>query len=73
MSEKCICPILPEVDEFALTGLTPALRVKVPAPRVVEAPMSLECRVVQILPVGRAPHSLLPGEIVYFHGRDGLY
>jgi flavin reductase (DIM6/NTAB) family NADH-FMN oxidoreductase RutF len=63
----------PDVDEFALTGLTPAPSVKVKAPRVEEAPINLECRVVQILPVGRGPHSLVLGEIVYFHIRDDLY
>jgi flavin reductase (DIM6/NTAB) family NADH-FMN oxidoreductase RutF len=33
----------------------------------------MECRVVQIIPVGRGPHSLVLGEIVYFHVRDDLY
>ena len=63
----------PDVDEFALTGLTAAPGVKVQAPRVAEAPISMECRVVQILPVGHGPHSLVLGEIVYFHIRDDLY
>ncbi|MDZ7378661.1 MAG: flavin reductase family protein [candidate division KSB1 bacterium] len=63
----------PEVDEFALTGLTAAPSVKVKAPRVAEAPINMECRVVQILPVGNGPHSLVLGEIVYFHIRDDLY
>ena len=63
----------PDVDEFALTGLTAAPGIKVKAPRVAEAPISMECRVVQILPVGHGPHSLVLGEIVYFHIRDDLY
>ena len=63
----------PEVDEFALTGLTAAPGIKVKAPRVAEAPISMECRVAQILPVGHGPHSLVLGEIVYFHIRDDLY
>src|SRR5438132_11753310 len=49
----------PAVDEFALTGLTAAPGIKVKAPRVAEAPISMECRVVQILPVGHGPHSLV--------------
>jgi flavin reductase (DIM6/NTAB) family NADH-FMN oxidoreductase RutF len=40
---------------------------------VAEAPISLECRLVQILAVGRGPHSLVLGEIVCFHVRDDLY
>jgi flavin reductase (DIM6/NTAB) family NADH-FMN oxidoreductase RutF len=63
----------PDVDEFALTGLTAVPGIKVKAPRVAEAPISMECRVVQILPVGHGPHSLVLGEIVYFHIRDDLY
>jgi flavin reductase (DIM6/NTAB) family NADH-FMN oxidoreductase RutF len=61
------------VDEFALTGLTAVPGVRVRAPRVVEAPVSLECRVAQVIPVGRGPHSLVLGEIVYFHVRDDVY
>ncbi len=63
----------PAVDEFALTGLTAAPGIKVKAPRVAEAPISMECRVVQILPVGHGPHSLVLGEIVSFHIRYDLY
>lgn len=63
----------PDVDELAMAGLTAAPSVKVRAPRVAEAPISLECRVAQILRVGRGPHSLILGEIVHFHVRDELY
>ena len=63
----------PAVDEFALTGLTPAPGVRVRSPRVLEAPVSLECRLSRIIPVGRGPHSLVLGEIVYFHVRDDVY
>ena len=63
----------PAVDEFVLAGLTAAPSIKVRAPRVREAPISLECRVAQILRVGRGPHSLVLGEILHFHVRDDLY
>ena len=62
-----------EVDEFALANLTAAPGVVVRAPRVAEAPISLECRVAQIVEVGRGPHQLVIGEIVYFHIRDDVY
>ena len=65
------CP--PEVDEIALAGLTAAPGVRVRSPRVAEAPISLECRLAQVIPVGNGPHSLVLGEIVYFHLRDDLY
>ena len=63
----------PEVDEFVLSGLTAVPSTKVRAPRVREAPINLECRVTQILRVGRGPHSLVLGEILHFHLRDDLY
>jgi flavin reductase (DIM6/NTAB) family NADH-FMN oxidoreductase RutF len=63
----------PEVDEFAVTGLTAAPSTKVKTPHVAEAPINMECRVVQILPVGHGPHTLVLGEIVQFHIRDDLY
>ena len=63
----------PEVDEFGLAGLTAAPSVKVRAPRVLEAPISMECQVAQILRVGRGPHSLVLGEILHFHIRDDVY
>jgi flavin reductase (DIM6/NTAB) family NADH-FMN oxidoreductase RutF len=63
----------PEIDEFALAGLTMAPGVRVGAPRLVTAPISMECRVVQVVPVGRGPHSVVFGEIVHFHVRDDVY
>jgi flavin reductase (DIM6/NTAB) family NADH-FMN oxidoreductase RutF len=63
----------PEVDEFQVTGLTARPSVKVRAPRVAEAPVNMECRVLQIVPVGRSPHHLVLGEIVHFHLRDDVY
>jgi flavin reductase (DIM6/NTAB) family NADH-FMN oxidoreductase RutF len=63
----------PEVDEFAVAGLTMAPGVQVRAPRLATAPISMECRVAQIVPVGRGPHSVVFGEIVHFHVRDDVY
>lgn len=63
----------PDVDEFALAKLTALPGVKVKAPRVLEAPINMECRVTQILTIGNGPHSLVIGEVVYFHLRDDIY
>jgi flavin reductase (DIM6/NTAB) family NADH-FMN oxidoreductase RutF len=62
-----------DVDEFAIVGLASAPGVRVKAPRVATAPISLECRVSQIVRVGNGPHSVVFGEIVYMHVRDSLY
>lgn len=63
----------PDVDEFALAGLAMAPGTHVKAPRVAAAPISMECRVAQIIPIGRAPAHLVVGEIVCFHLRDDVY
>jgi len=63
----------PEVDEFSVAGLTSAPGVRVRSPRVATAPISLECRLVRIVEIGHGPHSVVFGEIVYMHVRDGLY
>jgi flavin reductase (DIM6/NTAB) family NADH-FMN oxidoreductase RutF len=63
----------PEVDEFALTGLTPAPSARVKPPRVAEAPINLECRLLRVIPVGHAPANLVLGQIVHFHVRDDVY
>lgn len=42
-------PYPPEIDEFQAAGLTAAPGVMVSAPRVLESPISLECRLHQII------------------------
>jgi flavin reductase (DIM6/NTAB) family NADH-FMN oxidoreductase RutF len=63
----------PEVGELAQVGLTSAPSERVRAPRIAEAPVSLECRVTQILELGRSRHSLVIGEVWLAHVRDDLY
>ena len=48
----------PEVDEFAIAGVTPAPCTNIAAPRVAEAPISIECRLNQI--VGLVPATGAP-------------
>ena len=63
----------PEVDEFTQAGLAAAPSVQVKAPRVAAAPISMECRVARIIPVGNLPHHLIMGEVVHLHVRDDVY
>lgn len=51
-----------DVDKFAHTGLTPAPALKVQSPIVLEAPLNIECRVTQSLPLGS--HTLFLAEVV---------
>jgi flavin reductase (DIM6/NTAB) family NADH-FMN oxidoreductase RutF len=62
-----------DVDEFEKAGLQAALSVKVRAPRVAAAPVNMECRLAQIIPVGNLPHHLIVGQIVHMHVRDDVF
>jgi flavin reductase (DIM6/NTAB) family NADH-FMN oxidoreductase RutF len=62
-----------DVDEFEKAALQAAPSVKVRAPRVAAAPVNMECRLAQIIPVGRLPHHLIVGEIVHVHVRDDVF
>ena len=82
MNQTCAA-VGPEVDEFALAGLTPVASREIAVPRVAESPVSFECRVSQIVQLqGAAGHKvdtwLVLGEVVAVHIahellRDGVY
>ncbi|HEY9688044.1 MAG TPA: flavin reductase family protein [Coleofasciculaceae cyanobacterium] len=64
------------VDEFREVGLTPAASVVVQPPRVLESPLSMECKLQQIVPVGDGglgSGNVVLGTIVQFHVRADLY
>ncbi len=60
----------PEESEFDFADLTPVDSVKVRSPRVAEAPISMECSLVQSSKLGRSPNDLIVGEVVVFHVAD---
>ena len=61
--------VAPEVDEFALAGLTAIASEVVKAPRVAESPAQMECKLLQIIFTGEgvAAGVIVLGEIVRFH------
>ena len=61
--------LLPDESEVELTGLSTLKSNKVRPPRLAEVPFALECRVLQIIPVGNGAISanLIVGEIVMMH------
>ena len=63
----------PDVSEILQVGLTPAPSERVRAPRIAECPAGLECRMTQIIELGRSRHSLVIGEVLLVHVRDDLY
>ena len=64
----------PDVDEFALSGLTPVASEVVKAPRVKESHVNMECRLMKIVPVSERPGGgcLVLGEVVRFHVDDAM-
>lgn len=63
----------PGINEFEMAGLTPAPSIQVRAPRVVESPINMECRVSLVHQVGSRGNTLILGEVVHFHIQDSLY
>ena len=61
-----------EVIEFDRAGVTPAISIDVPLPRVAEAPIALECRVTQIVPVIETTYTLIVGRVLRFPLRSDL-
>jgi len=61
-----------EVNEFVRAGLTPAASIDVLPPRVAAAPVALECRVTQIVPVIDTTYTLILGRVLRFHIRSDL-
>lgn len=61
-----------DVSEFDIAGLTEAPSEIVKAPRVLESPVNMECRLVQVVNIGEQPHAhgIVIGEIVRMHVSD---
>jgi len=82
MNASCAA-VPPEVDEFALAGLTAIPSRLVGAPRVAESPVSFECKLTQVIQLQGANGDavstwLVLGEVVGVHIaneslRDGIY
>ncbi|GAA4430443.1 flavin reductase family protein [Acidovorax lacteus] len=71
MNQSCAA-VGPEVDEFALAGLTPLASTRVAPPRVAESPVTMECRRTQVLQLTGADGQAVPtwlvlGEVVAVH------
>ena len=71
----CSAEVPPEVDEFALSGLTPLPSDLVKPPRVAESKVQMECRLHQIVRVSDKPGGgiLVLGEVLRFHVLESLF
>ena len=82
MNQTCAA-VPPEVNEFTLAGLTPLASRLITVPRVLESPVSFECRCTQIIQLQgvngeQVPTWLVLGEVVAVHIaqtllKDGIY
>jgi flavin reductase (DIM6/NTAB) family NADH-FMN oxidoreductase RutF len=65
----------PEVDEFALSGLTPVASETVRVPRVAESPVQMECRLREVITISAEPGggSIVIGEVLRLHVREDLF
>jgi flavin reductase (DIM6/NTAB) family NADH-FMN oxidoreductase RutF len=66
--------VLPEVDEFVLSGLTPVASELIKPARVAESHIHMECRLLQVVQVSDQPGggSLVLGEVLRFHVRQDM-
>jgi len=63
----------PDTNKFEAAKLTPKPCVKIKPPRIGEAPVSLECRLVQIVSLPETTDALVIGRVVYIHLHDDLW
>lgn len=68
----CSAPLPPGEDELSFAGLTAAASMQVAAPRIMEAPISLECRRTTALDIGHC-RTLVVAHIVHYHIQDEFY
>jgi flavin reductase (DIM6/NTAB) family NADH-FMN oxidoreductase RutF len=62
----------PQYDEFKLAALQPLPSVYVRPPRIAAAPVAMECRVTQIVPVEGSTNVMVLGRVLCFHVRADL-
>lgn len=62
----CAIPFEPGIDELAEAGFTARPGVRVPCPRIAQAPVAFECRQHTTLGIGNSREIIL-GEVVFAH------
>lgn len=58
-------------DKFKEAGLTPIPATKVKSPLVKECPVNMECKVIQVIPLGT--HDLFLGQVLEVHVDEKLF
>jgi len=68
----CAIPFPSAVSEVAHAGLRTEPSLKVAPPRLIDFPAQFECRVLEMRKIGRLPYTLVIGEVLQFHYREGI-
>lgn len=68
----CSAEVPHGVNEIERAGFRTAPSVKVRPPRIVDCPVQLECRLERMLKLGRRPYTMVIGEVVLAHYREGI-
>ena len=70
----CAVDVPASVDEFNISGLTPCLSEILDVPRVKEAKVSMECKLLHFLTVSDKPMggTFIIGEVLCFHVNDEI-
>ncbi len=75
LANETAAEFAPDINEFDAVGFTAVDSHVVGVPRVGESPINLECKLVQIVPLGvegAGGGALVIGEVVCFHVADRL-
>ena len=59
-------------SEIDFAGFHTAPSVKVRPPRLIECPAAFECKLIEIVKVGRRPNMIIIGEVVMMHYREDI-
>ena len=70
-ANACSADFPPEIDEFAVVGLTPVPSRHVKPPRIAESPANLECRLQQVVSISDL-QSLVVAEVVHVRVNDDI-
>jgi len=65
-----------EINEFEIAGLTQESSERIKAPRVKESPVSLECKLLKVVPINEGSPKecgLVIAEVIYCHIKDEFY
>ena len=69
----CAASLPPEQSEVERFGIATAPSLCVKPPRIADAPICFECKLIMYFPIGREPHIVFIGEVKHFYVRDDLY